>query len=86
MRATHLILRTTPLRPLSALGAMRARNSPLEGCPRIYGKRHTMWWVSLRTTSENSVMAKFIRKKVDVPGEPKLIRTVRGAGYTLKGA
>ena len=29
----------TPLRPLSALGAMRARNSPLEGCPRIYGGR-----------------------------------------------
>jgi DNA-binding response OmpR family regulator len=45
-----------------------------------------MWWVSLRTTSENFVMAKFIRKKVAVPGEPKLFRTVRGAGYTLKGA
>ena len=40
----------------------------------------------MRTTSENSVMARFIRKKVDVPGEPKLIRTVQGAGYTLKGA
>jgi len=28
----------------------------------------------------------YLRKKVDAPGEPKLIRTVRGAGYTLKGA
>ena len=40
----------------------------------------------MRTTSENFVMAKFIRKKMAAPGEPKLIRTVRGAGYTLKGA
>jgi DNA-binding response OmpR family regulator len=28
----------------------------------------------------------YLRKKLDAPGEPKLIRTVRGAGYTLKGA
>ncbi|MBA3702302.1 MAG: winged helix-turn-helix domain-containing protein [Rubrobacteraceae bacterium] len=28
----------------------------------------------------------YLRKKVDAPGEPKLIRTVRWAGYTLKGA
>ena len=28
----------------------------------------------------------YLRKKVDAPGEPKLIRTVRGAGYALKGA
>ena len=27
----------------------------------------------------------YLRKKVDAPGEPKLIRTVRGTGYTLKG-
>jgi DNA-binding response OmpR family regulator len=26
----------------------------------------------------------YLRKKVDVEGEPKLIRTVRGAGYALK--
>jgi DNA-binding response OmpR family regulator len=25
-------------------------------------------------------------RKVDAPGQPKLIGTVRGAGYTLKGA
>jgi hypothetical protein len=24
--------------------------------------------------------------KITAPGEPKLIRTVRGAGFTLKGA
>ena len=28
----------------------------------------------------------YLRKKVDAPGEEKLIRTVRGAGYALKGA
>jgi DNA-binding response OmpR family regulator len=28
----------------------------------------------------------YLRKKVDAPGEPKLIRTKRGAGYALKGA
>src|SRR5215217_2636042 len=28
----------------------------------------------------------FLRRKVDAPGEEKLIRTVRGAGYALKGA
>jgi DNA-binding response OmpR family regulator len=27
----------------------------------------------------------YLRKKVDAPGEEKLIRTVRGAGYALKG-
>ena len=28
----------------------------------------------------------YLRKKVDAPGEDRLIRTVRGAGYALKGA
>jgi len=28
----------------------------------------------------------YLRKKVDAPGEEKLIRTVRGAGYALRGA
>jgi DNA-binding response OmpR family regulator len=28
----------------------------------------------------------YLRRKVDAPGEEKLIRTVRGAGYALKGA
>jgi DNA-binding response OmpR family regulator len=28
----------------------------------------------------------YLRRKVDTPGEEKLIRTVRGAGYALKGA
>ena len=28
----------------------------------------------------------YLRKKVDAPGEPKLIRTVRGVGYVLKEA
>ena len=27
----------------------------------------------------------YLRRKVDAPGEEKLIRTVRGAGYALKG-
>ena len=28
----------------------------------------------------------YLRRKVDAPGEEKLIRTVRGAGYALRGA
>ena len=27
----------------------------------------------------------YLRKKVDAPGEPPLIRTIRGAGYALRG-
>jgi DNA-binding response OmpR family regulator len=27
----------------------------------------------------------YLRRKVDVPGEQNLIRTVRGAGYALRG-
>jgi DNA-binding response OmpR family regulator len=26
----------------------------------------------------------YLRKKVDAPGEPRLIKTVRGAGYALR--
>ena len=38
------------------------------------------------TANVAEVYIAYLRKKVDAPGEPKLIRTVRGAGYTLKGA
>jgi DNA-binding response OmpR family regulator len=38
------------------------------------------------TPNVAEVYIAYLRKKVDAPGEPKLIRTVRGAGYTLKGA
>jgi DNA-binding response OmpR family regulator len=38
------------------------------------------------TPNVAEVYIAYLRKKVDTPGEPKLIRTVRGAGYTLKGA
>jgi two-component system response regulator MprA/two-component system response regulator TrcR len=27
----------------------------------------------------------YLRRKVDIPGEQNLIRTVRGAGYALRG-
>ncbi len=46
-----------------------------------------VWDQSLGVTPNVAeVYIAYLRKKVDAPGEPKLIRTVRGAGYTLKGA
>ena len=38
------------------------------------------------TTNLVDVYIGYLRKKVDAPGEERLIRTVRGAGYALKGA
>ena len=38
------------------------------------------------TTNLVDVYVGYLRKKVDAPGEDRLIRTVRGAGYALKGA
>ena len=38
------------------------------------------------TTNLVDVYVGYLRKKVDAPGEERLIRTVRGAGYALKGA
>jgi DNA-binding response OmpR family regulator len=38
------------------------------------------------TTNVVDVYVGYLRRKVDAPGEEKLIRTVRGAGYTLKEA
>ncbi len=35
-------------------------------------------------TNVVDVYVTYLRKKVDVPGEPKLIRTVRGVGYALR--
>jgi DNA-binding response OmpR family regulator len=37
------------------------------------------------TTNVVDVYIAYLRKKVDAPGEDKLIRTVQGAGYALKG-
>jgi DNA-binding response OmpR family regulator len=37
------------------------------------------------TTNLVDVYIGYLRKKVDAPGEERLIRTVRGAGYALKG-
>jgi len=37
------------------------------------------------TTNVVEVYIAYLRKKVDTPGEQHLIRTIRGAGYTLKG-
>jgi DNA-binding response OmpR family regulator len=37
------------------------------------------------TTNLVDVYVGYLRKKVDAPGEESLIRTVRGAGYALKG-
>ncbi len=38
------------------------------------------------TTNVVDVYVAYLRKKVDAPGEEKLIRTVRGTGYALRGA
>jgi len=38
------------------------------------------------TTNVVEVYIAYLRKKVDAPGERKLIHTVRGAGYALKGS
>ncbi len=38
------------------------------------------------TTNLVDVYVSYLRKKVDAPGQQKLIRTVRGAGYTLREA
>lgn len=35
-------------------------------------------------TNKVDVYITYLRKKIDVPGEPKLIRTVRGVGYALR--
>jgi DNA-binding response OmpR family regulator len=37
------------------------------------------------TTNVVDVYVGYLRRKVDAPGEERLIRTVRGAGYALKG-
>jgi DNA-binding response OmpR family regulator len=37
------------------------------------------------TTNVVEVYIAYLRKKVDARGEQKLIHTVRGAGYALKG-
>jgi DNA-binding response OmpR family regulator len=37
-----------------------------------------------RTNNVVDVYVGYLRKKVDAPGEPRLIHTVRGAGYALK--
>jgi DNA-binding response OmpR family regulator len=38
------------------------------------------------TTNVVEVYIAYLRKKVDAPGKPPLIRTIRGAGYALRGA
>jgi len=38
------------------------------------------------TPNVAEVYIAYLRKKVDAPGEQKLIHTVRGAGYALKEA
>src|ERR671917_1208858 len=37
------------------------------------------------TTNVVEVYIAYLRKKVDAPGETPLIRTIRGAGYALRG-
>jgi DNA-binding response OmpR family regulator len=36
-------------------------------------------------TNVVDVYVTYLRKKLEEPGEPKLIQTVRGVGYALRG-
>ena len=45
---------------------------------RVWDQEHGI------TTNVVDVYVAYLRKKVDAPGEPKMIRTIRGAGYALK--
>jgi DNA-binding response OmpR family regulator len=45
---------------------------------RVWDQEHGI------TTNVVDVYVAYLRKKVDTPGEPKMIRTIRGAGYALK--
>jgi two-component system response regulator MprA len=43
-----------------------------------------IWGYDLSSESKNlAVYIGYLRKKLELPGEPKLLRTVRGVGYTL---
>jgi DNA-binding response OmpR family regulator len=35
-------------------------------------------------TNKVDVYITYLRKKIDVPGEPKLLQTLRGVGYALR--
>jgi DNA-binding response OmpR family regulator len=44
-----------------------------------------VWNIALETSSNIvDVYMKYLRDKIDIEGEPKLIRTVRGVGYELR--
>jgi DNA-binding response OmpR family regulator len=45
---------------------------------RVWDQEHGI------TTNVVDVYVAYLRKKVDAPGESKMIRTIRGAGYALK--
>jgi DNA-binding response OmpR family regulator len=38
-----------------------------------------------RTTNLVDVYVGYLRKKIDAPGEQRIVHTVRGAGYALRG-
>ena len=45
-----------------------------------------VWGVSFDTfTNVIDVYVNYLRRKIDADFEPKLIHTVRGAGYVLRG-
>lgn len=44
---------------------------------------HVYDFADTRTSNVVDVYIGYLRKKIDLPGEPSLIRTVRGRGYTL---
>jgi two-component system response regulator MprA len=49
---------------------------------RIYDR---IWGYDFGPDSKNlSVYISYLRRKVEAPGEPKLIHTVRGVGYTVR--
>jgi len=43
-----------------------------------------VWEQDFGSTNVVDVYIGYLRKKIDVPGEKRLIHTVRGAGYALR--
>ena len=44
-----------------------------------------VWELDFGATNVVDVYIGYLRKKIDLPGEKRLIHTVRGAGYALRG-
>ncbi|GAI38636.1 unnamed protein product, partial [marine sediment metagenome] len=44
---------------------------------------HLYDWLSTATSNVVDVYVGYLRRKIDRPGQPSLIRTIRGRGYSM---